>query len=79
MAAPGLKIPTDSGGIDDVMLKTSLNHVTKYLASEVTFLFEKENSDWNISTLSRKSRLNFVTNMATQQILLNCPMQQKIM
>ena len=60
METPQLKLPKDPELIDDDLVKTSYDEATKFLASQFSFLFEKENSTWTISTWSRKIGRSFV-------------------
>ena len=77
MEAPQLKLPKDPELITDDLLKESYDHTIKYLASQFSFLFEKENSIWTISTWSRKIGRSFVLTHGNASDIAKLPPRSK--
>ena len=77
MEAPQLKLTKDPELITDDLLKESYNHATKYLMSQFSFLFEKENSIWTISTWSRKIGRSFVLTHVNVSDIAKLPPRSK--
>ena len=74
MEAPGLNVPAaDAEKIDNAVLKDSFDHATTYLRQQFSFLFQNENSTWNISTWSKKVGRSYVAKHGTQADILKLP------